>query len=174
MASIVIDGPYSGQVREDGTPWPMALSTSQATFLGDTAADLISHLIPGYGDVAFDDDGHDEALIMRWQTCVATASDVQALICADRVQEGTFDPAKETEESLTVLFSDKTVPVEDFGSWDHPHVPLVLIATDYAPFSAERPPVTGNVLWLDPSDETAFLRSLAALGIVEFYVNEDA
>lgn len=173
MASIVIDGPLDGQVRSDGSPWPMALATGQATILGENAADLIAHLIPGYGDLADDDEGNDTALIMRWQTCVATASDVQALICADRVQEGRFDPTVETEDALSVLFSDKTVPVEDFGSWDNPDVPLVLIATDYAPF-AERPPVTGNVVWLDPSDEVAFLRSLAALGVVEFYVHEEA
>lgn len=173
MASIVLHEPFDGEARDDGTPWPLSMIVSQQTILGETASDLIAHLIPGYGELPDDDDGDTAALIMRWQSCVATASDVQALICADRVQEGRFDPVQETEETLSVLFGDKTVPIEDIASWDNEDVPLILIATDYAPFS-ERPPVTGHVLWLDPSDEATFLRSLSNIGVIEFNVHDDA
>lgn len=53
--------------------------------------------------------------------------------------------------------------------WQHV-VPLVLIATDYLPFTGREAP-TGNVLWLDPSTEVTYLRSLARLGILEFRVH---
>lgn len=78
----------------------------------------------------------------------------------------------ESEESLTALLSDKTVPVEGFESWDHETVPLVLLATDYDPYVPDRPAPTGNIVWIDPSDETAFLNSLSNLGVINFYVQD--
>lgn len=175
MTSIVIDGPLDQKqhLREDGSPWPMAMVSGGSTVFADDATTIVAHLLPGYADIPDTDDGHDQALLVRWQSAVATASDVQALICADRAQEGKFDPAAESEDALTALFSDRTIPVSNFESWDHPSVPLVLVATDYSPF-VERTPVTGNVLWIDPSDEVAFLHSLANLGVIEFYTNDEA
>lgn len=178
MAFLVLQGPYDGQTRADDSPWPMVMSTAQGTVLGETAADLIAALVPGYDDLvdpadaANPDDVRAAGLVLRWRTCVATASDVQALICADRAKEGRFDPAAMSEEELSALFADKTVPVEDIETWEHRDVPLVLIATDYAPFT-DRAPVGGNVLWLDPSDEMAFLRSMANLGLLSFYLHAD-
>lgn len=173
MTSIVVDGPLdSTHLREDGTPWPFALAKGNTSVFADSTTDVVAHLIPGYGDLAQDVDGNEQALILRWKTAVMTASDVQALICADRAKEGLFDPANESEETLTALFQDKTIAGEDVESWDNENVPLVLIATDYEPFT-ERAPISGNVLWVDPSDETAFLNSLSALGVVEFYVQVD-
>lgn len=177
MTSIVVNGPLGSEhMREDGEPWPFALSNGDTSVFADSAHDIIAHLIPGYGDLDTAEDAteaHDQALLLRWQTAVLTASDVQAAICGDRVHEGKFDPATESEDALTALFGDKTVAVEGFDSWDNEHVPLVLIATDYEPYT-ERDLPTGNVLWIDPSDEIAFLNSLANLGVIEFYIhNED-
>ena len=45
-------------------------------------------------------------------------------------------------------------------------VPLVLIATDYEPYT-DRPKPTGRALFLDPSTEISFLRSLDALGLIK-------
>ena len=52
-------------------------------------------------------------------------------------------------------------------------VPLVAVATDYAPFTA-RPAPTGRVVMLDPSSEMGFCLSLAALGLFEFYTKAEA
>lgn len=172
MSSILVDTQVTDQhIREDGTQWPMALVRGDQTVFADTATELVGHLIEGYANLPDTEGGNAQALVARWRTCVATASDVQALICADRAAEGTFDPAAESEEVLTALFSDKTVPVEGFDTWDLGSVPLVLVATDYEPYT-ERVAPTGNVLWIDPSDEVAFLHSLTNLGVIQFYTHD--
>ena len=180
MTSIVIDGPIQTQHEHpDGGAWPFAMTKGEQTVFSDTAGGILAHIIPGYDQIADADvensnrPGHDEALIVRWQSAVATASEIQAFICADLALEERFDPAAETETTLTALFGDKTIPIETFEVWDHEVIPLVLVATDYAPFT-ERTPVTGNVLWLDPSDEVAYLRSLANLGVISFYNHDEA
>lgn len=171
MASTVVNGPLeSNHLREDGTPWPFALAKGERSVFADNAGEIIAHIIPGYDDLPAGPEGDDQALILRWETAATTATDIQALICADRGQEGLFDPANESEDTLTALFQDKMIAVEDVEAWDHEQVPLVLVATDYDPFT-DRVPPTGNILWIDPSDEVTFLDSLSNLGVIEFYVH---
>ena len=173
MTFTTIDRPYDAatDLTDDGSPWPFALVRGEETILADDAGDIVSFLIDGYEDVADDPSGHDEALILRAATAVTLTATIQAIMATDALNEGRFDPAEADEATLTAIFGDRTVPVLDTDRWDH-DVPLVLVATDYEPFTHEVPP-TGNVLWVDPSDEMAFLQSLANLGVITFYVHED-
>jgi hypothetical protein len=50
-------------------------------------------------------------------------------------------------------------------------VPLVLMTSDYVPFT-ERPAPTGNIFWLDPTTELTYLRSLDRLGVMKLLVSE--
>ena len=43
----------------------------------DTAGELQAVLIPGYDGIAGDDAGHDEALWRRYESAVATATELQ-------------------------------------------------------------------------------------------------
>ena len=46
-------------------------------------------------------------------------------------------------------------------------MPLVLIETDYEPFT-QRPLPTGNIAWLNPYTEETFLESLDVAGVASF------
>lgn len=58
-----------------------------------------------------------------------------------------------------------------FTEWTNADVPLVLVATEYAPYGTAVKPA-GNVMWVDPFTETTFLDTLSEIGIVELLVNE--
>lgn len=152
-------------VSPTGSLFRYALVRGEMTSFSDDLSDLVGAVIPGYSSLIDD----EAALLARWQCSAATATQVQQLIAAG---EG-LDPAVESEDVLTAVFTDRAnpLPVELVGaSWDHP-VPLVLLATDYEPFtSAARP--SGNVRFIDSSTERAFLRSLADLGVLSFYTHD--
>ncbi|WP_022893262.1 hypothetical protein [Agromyces subbeticus] len=152
--------------RADGTPWPLAMTTAEHTVFADTATELVSHLIDGYDQIDDSDEGHDRALVARRDAAASLAAQLQAGIAAALTEEQKFDPATETEETLTAIFSDRETFVADFPTWDHT-VPLILVRTDYAPFT-ERPAPEGNLGWIDPATETSLLRSLDELGAITF------
>jgi hypothetical protein len=80
-------------------------------------------------------------------------------------------PEAETEDTLIALSMDKWEMFDEIAEWNH-KVPLVLVATGYAPYNSTPRP-TGNVLWLDPFTETTYLETLAEIGLIELMVRED-
>ncbi|WP_375000094.1 hypothetical protein [Aeromicrobium sp. CTD01-1L150] len=159
--------------REDETAWPFALVAgddpdSATILLSDSVTELVAQVIPGYPD------DHDSALVARYQTAVATANDLQRAFVSESVRSDKLDLTDLDEDTLNLLLGNRAIPVdaETHLRWDG-EPPLVLIATDYAPFTA-RTPIAGNVLWLDPSDEATFMRTLANVGVLEFFVHENA
>lgn len=156
--------------REDGTPWPFAMTTDEHTVFADSATELVGHLIDGYDQIDDSDEGHDQALSARAGAAAGIAAQMQAVIAASLTEQRKFDPQAESEETLTAIFSDRETFVADFGSWDH-EVPLILVRTGYAPYT-DRPAPSGNIGWIDPATETTLLRSLDALGAIAFLVAE--
>lgn len=58
MSSIVVDTKVTDQhLREDGSPWPMALVRGDQTIFAETATELVGHLIEGYADLPDTEDG---------------------------------------------------------------------------------------------------------------------
>ncbi len=171
--SLTVDGvPGPEHAHADGTPWKYALTRGPQTILADSPTVLLGHLIEGYDEIPDDEEGDDQALVSRVEQAVLVCSMVQAMLCADATAEGNFNPENESEATLTALLGDRTIPVLNIDKWEHP-VPLVVLTTDYAPYSTHAPPA-GNVMWIDPSDEAIFLQSLAGLGIINLYVHGDA
>lgn len=117
-----------------GTPWPLLLEHGDRVTGADTARELLAVLIPGYDRLAGDDAGHDEALWRRYESAVATAGELQETLLATAAVHGDFDAARADEATLTALLADKTAAASH-TDWRHP-VPLVLIDTDYEPFTA--------------------------------------
>ncbi len=178
--------------RDDHSSWPfLLLHAGDATrrpqdislTFADTATELVGVLIPGYDAIphrsgaegagrgtpsdADHDEAlcHDEALWLRYGQAVATAELIQQRILAAAVTNGDFDPAAAPEDALTALLGDKTdVFTGEQWRWN---VLLVLIATDYAPFT-DVPRPTGRVAYLDPNTETTYLTSLHEAGLVRF------
>lgn len=152
--------------REDGSRWYAAMEREEGTIVvADTLTDLVAQLIDDYPL-----DGGAEALDARVAFASRVAQSRQAALAFVATAESQFDPAVESEEALTALFADRELPVADVEVWGH-EVPLVLLNTSYAPYTDVAAP-SGNVQWIDPSDEGALLRSLVDLGDIRLWVDE--
>lgn len=157
--------------RADGLAWPYAMATDNGTLFADTVTELVAELIPGYAGLPETADGAIDALHARYEAAVSHANLIQGLLAAVANAEGEFDAAAESESTLTALFADREQFVADFTVWDH-QVPVVLIATDYAPYT-DVPRPSGNITWLDPATETSLLQSLRDLGVILYFVASD-
>ena len=82
-------------------------------------------------------------------------------------ENGDFDASTAGEEVLTALLTAKTTPYT--GPTWRQSVPLVLIDTDYQPFTS-RPRPDGRVIYLRPAQEHDYLASLAEAGLVHYLV----
>lgn len=157
--------------------WP----TGDITY-SDNLGEIVVETIQDdrYKDLLDDDSdaAHDECLVMRYEELVHVADQVQAWMVSEGADRGTLDLASAGEDVLTALFQGRDRPFA--GVWRDGEmsvewtedVPLVVIATDYAPFT-DRPTPTGRVIALDPSSEMGYCLSLAALGLLEFYTKAE-
>jgi len=109
---------------------------------------------------------HD-ALWRRYESAVATAGELQETLLAAAAENGDFDPATAGEEALTAMLAAKTTPY--IGPPWRQTVPLVLIDTDYEPFTT-RPRADGRVIFLRPAQEHDYLVSLAEAGLVQYLI----
>jgi hypothetical protein len=172
--------------RPDGEKWPMIAVLGDRFCLANDASALLGEIIDGYpvyappstenGEETLDsrEGVDDEAAYIRWEHACMAATQIQGMYCDDAAQQGRFDPAEETEETLTALFQDRSLPVA-VTDWTHT-IPLVLVTTNYSPATALPPPMGkdgGEVIWLDPTDETKYLRSLANAGAFEYRFQDD-
>jgi hypothetical protein len=161
----------------DGGEWRYAtLDGSGALVFSDSASELVGMAIPGYMSLPEGDAGHDEALGMRYDFLVELARRTQQSFVDQAVKSGELDLTALSDDETTALFCDRTRPFEgldvaDCGRAHHWDLaaPLVLIATDYQPYTGRAAP-TGRIVWLDPATELSFLRSLDTLGIIELRV----
>lgn len=170
----------------DGGPWPFFMVHGDKATWADTRTELISALIDGYEDLPETPEGFEAAFDLRYAQAITLASDVQASMMAHAVESGAVDLGDLTstpvgDEQFQALLTERTIPFDPRGTvldtgdgpvWDC-EIPLVLIATDYAPFSG-RPLPTGRVAFVDPSTETAYLDSLQAFGRVLVLSLQDA
>lgn len=158
----------------DGGQWVYSVLDGSGTItLSDSATDLVGLTIPGYDALAETDEGHDEALGMRYEFIIELARRTQESLVNQLVASAALDLSTLGEDTLTALFADRVLPFEGVTGPDGQIsfewtevVPLVLIATDYAPYTECEMP-TGRIIRLDPSTEVTFLRSLHELGIIE-------
>lgn len=157
--------------QHDGTDYPYLLFAGNQMHASDNVTDLIGAVIAGYDDIEQTPDGNEDALWQRYLHAVAMANFVQKSVVAQGGIDKTFDLNQLNEDDINALLQDRGLPVSDVDKWNH-DVPLVLIATDYAPFGTLRSKPEGNVLWIDPSLENKYLQSLSELGLVNFYIHE--
>lgn len=169
----------STPAREDGESWPIVVAHigvdgSELLTFADTHTEVLGAFVAGYADLPDTPAGHDQALFLRYNHAVAVATAVQGGLCDQASDAGLFNPADESEDVLTALFTERDqpflgVPLRQGGTnLDWPHeVPLVLIDTHYEPF-VDRPVPTGRIVWLRPVVENDYLQSLAETGTVRY------
>lgn len=152
-----------------GGTWSYAVVTSSGdTLVSDSVTDLVAAGLPGYADLADDEQGFDQGLIARYEDLVGHAAAFQRQLVSTAHDTGVVDLQSLDDDTLTALMAERSVPVEDIAEWTCP-VPLVLIATDYIPFT-DRQASTGNVIMLDPLTEVTYLQSLHKIGVLRFLV----
>jgi hypothetical protein len=82
-----------------------------------------------------------------WRRTIANT--LQQVLAANATEEGTFDPSLQSEDVLTAIFADRGEKIDEITEWAHADVPLVSVATEYAPYGTSVKPA-GNVLWGRP------------------------
>jgi hypothetical protein len=167
-----------------GEQWAYVVTAlSGTTYYADTPGEIIEETLAGYDELlcASDDEpeflGDDLALVARYDDLVGYATALQKSIVATAIERDGFDPVSVSEDVLSALLAERLIPFEGIAvsddhndervnlAWDQP-VPLVLMATDYLPFTERHLP-TGNITWLDPTTELTYLRSLHNIGVVK-------
>lgn len=146
--------------------WPYAALDPDGTVrLAETATELVAQAIDGYEAMSDDD-----ALTARYDSLVELGDRLQEHLRSEAAKTGMWDPGAADENTLTALYQPRGDPIGPLpGEWECP-VPLVAVTTDYQPFT-DRPAPTGRVVWLDPSNELVYLRTLHEIGAIELYVH---
>lgn len=153
------------------TEYPYALVNDENTVYADSLTDLVGEIIEGYDDIPDTEEGHGDALLSRYAYLLNVARWLQTGFI-----EANEDLVRDLpDDALTAVMQDKTIPFAglDNGSveWEY-DLPLILVATDYAPFTS-RPTPSGNVFLVDPSTELTFLQNLDEVDLIDFLVKED-
>lgn len=122
----------------------------------DTHTDLVAALIAGYADIPFGATTDADAARL------AHAGRIQVELQAALNVAGGLDDFDQT--TRTILTAPRHDPPQPGRRWDV-KIPLVCITTDYDPYT-DWPAPDGNIIWLDPTTETALLETLAAAGVI--------
>ncbi len=158
--------------RRDGTEWPHVLLLHDGSMLhADTAGEIVEELVPGYARA--DDAGRLRLRIAHAQRTALAAQELRiahaeasGLLAADGADEGPLVDIMRLDKGESLLLETDDRPGAQ-ADWE-PDLPLYLVTTSYAPH-AEHPPIGGNVLWLDPTSDAAYLTSLAAARIYSYW-----
>lgn len=148
-------------VKDDGEPFLHSVDFAGKTIFADTLGEVIDHILDGYATIDFTDEGDDQALFARADACTHFANIAQASVI-----EHTGLPDDLNDDEKMALTLDRSVPLELDGEWSM-DVPLVLVATNYAPYT-DVPAPEGNVVFLNPHTEVTFLVSGSQLGLWTF------
>jgi hypothetical protein len=178
----------------DAEPWPYAIRVKpeywtgagdECVLLSDSLTDLVGALIDGYCDLSDSDEDHDEATFARYLDLVVKATRTHIEMISTLIDSGDLVLKRLGDDALTALFQDKTMPFRGVMQVSRGHglrsrqvsytttmewdaiVPLILFVTDYLDADTTRP--SGNIIWLDPTDELAYLNSLDRLGVIELW-----
>lgn len=151
-------------------PFTFVTGGSPAEVFGsDTLTGICEALIDGYADLPEVEDGYDAHLDARIGMLAGLANGLQAASIAALEEDGALNL---TEDELTAVMHPKDAEVLEFEEWTS-NTPLLLLATNYAPYTEVIPPEGDAIVWLNPHDERTFLMSLHRLGIGQLWVNSE-
>lgn len=152
-------------------PFVFLLSVDNTAIGADTLTGICDGLIDGYSELTEDPDG-DVWLEARIDALASFADVAQALALAEAGEEVVQSL---TEDELTALMHPKLGEVLEFDAWTREDVPLLLLATNYAPYNLDVfAPDGESIVWLNGADERRFILSLEKLGLGQLHVNEAA
>ncbi|MBC9927308.1 hypothetical protein [Leucobacter sp. cx-169] len=162
--------------KPDAEVFPFTFLLQDNSLIGsDTLTGICEATIEGYADIGEADtaDGVDEHLMARTDALASLGGTLQAVLLAE--VSGRIPGTEEalSEDQLTALLHPKGAEVLEFDEWTHPDIPLILLATQYAPYNDEViAPAGENIVWLNGHDERRFIQSLELVGMGSLLVNE--
>lgn len=175
MTSVTIN---QDEYEEDNAPltaegddYPYIMTGADKIIFSDGFGDLAAAL---FDDVDYLEHSPQTQLAQRHDLAVALATNAQGGVVAHFTEKGSLDISNLTETQINLIFNSKETPYSSDEEWSAKDdegsiVPLFLVSTIYAPFT-EVEKVTGEgVAYIDPTDEEAFIRTLADIGVVELY-----
>lgn len=173
-------------LRADGTAfdWRMFFDNNQRIVDADTTEELLGFLIPNYSAMTKEE---------KQDSRVELARGVQQLARATILSELSDDKVESLQDwEINVLSYGNDEHSDPFGWGDgsgqfgvlndevpdewNSDVPLVLLDINYAPYTEVPTPLSGfgdfievpNLIWLRPTGELEFLRSLSRIGFITF------
>lgn len=163
MVAIVAQDAIRQPQHPENRPWLVVWvgSNGDAVF-ADSLSDIVGVLIDGYNEL---DDEHEDDLHLqaRIDYLAPLAANAQVMVLADLAERG----IQLTEQELNAALAPKE-QAAGITRWN-PAEPVILLTTAYDPYTDEPRP-DGSVLWMDPTNESAFLSSLNKLGLGELWV----
>jgi hypothetical protein len=153
------DVPVEVPRREDGTlyPYEMIYDGEGRRAYADTPWELLTTLIPGYGELA--------SPVDQAQARIALCTRAQTLLQAALNAELGLDGCDADQKAVLLASRHEPPRVQ---RWTAP-VPLVLVTAFYQPVGPLPAPSTagaGQLVWLDPGDDMTLLITLHQAGIV--------
>ena len=150
-------------------PWPFVFVVPDGTAVfADTRTEIVDAVIDGYGSLPEPDGEDDPAFEARIDSLAGLGSQAQAGILAG-LDDGEDILPRLDDGKLTALFTPKDSWPIPILSWDE-QIPLILLVTNFEPYTVEPAPSGERIVWLDPTTETGYLDSLAKLGVGELHV----
>lgn len=146
----------------DEARFALLMAGTAETVFAETRSGITDQVVSGHAEA----DSDEDRLALRSGFLSELAAHVQSAVLSSVGTEGL------DEDALTVLMHDRATDVVELGTWDS-DLPLLLIATGYAPYTDIPAPTGDTVLWLDPATETTFLDSLARAGAAELLVRPE-
>lgn len=163
--------------RPGGGEWTHVMVLHDAsTVHADSAAEVLEELLPGYDLL-----DADERVAARIRHARHVAELAQRLHLDRASVAGQYDPSDPRQAGLVhILTMDKSLSLTlelpdapgEPADW-RPRIPLLLLTTSYAPHTEYRP-IGGNVVWIDPTSEEAYLASLQNTGIFSYWTRDPA
>lgn len=127
-------------------------------------ADRNDHLVAAVlGEHYLDEDDPDTRFEVRLEGALMLANVVQESVVASAIQRDDLSP-EDGEDVWTPLMAQREVAEPADGLWEH-HVPLVLVTSMFEPHSSRERP-SGNIVWIDPTDDITLLETLQSAGLI--------
>jgi hypothetical protein len=166
MHLILDEIPTTHPRMANGAPWPvrLILDNEVRAVYGETETDLVRCLIEDYPSAsAALTVGTIEAMAAarrRWAVRYATRT--QAVVLASLLAEDIFDVTRASMWARIALTERRDLPPQRVVRLWASTVPLVLVASNYRPWT-DRPVTLGaTVVMIDDSDDESLLRSCAS------------
>ena len=176
MAAVLTRNPNTGEdvvapTKADGSlyRYEMIFDRQRSRAYGDTAADLIDALVPGYATLGSDEE--------RIKARVRYATGLLAPLQASVLQQVDQTALSNAEKDVLLKPRFEAVTIDEWAS----EVPLVLLDVHYSPFSEIDAPVSTledvenprNIIWVRAGEEYDLLMSLSNIGVITVAENSD-